>query len=177
MTCDLAEATVSLAGQPGATPTRNDSINTFAFRDTNDINHFILGKDIGNLPLLLEQPFDVVYLLLNRAAIHLDLLDMRLLQAELHLADLRVADRTDHMTIFLCPFDFGIHRLLRSFLRLAPFLLILSECLVLGLVPVLVEASLAFVAQVTSPDASQGPQTTRCLDVAHKANHNHWWRL
>merc|ERR550514_1038929 len=47
----------------------------------------------------------------------------------------------------------------------------------LRLVPVLVEAAPALVAQVPSPDRGQGPEATRRFDVAYKAHDPHGWRV
>ena len=43
--------------------------------------------------------------------------------------------------------------------------------------PVLVEATLAFLAQMLTEDGLERTQTTWCFDVAHKTNARHRWRL
>merc|ERR1719199_1624982 len=140
---------------------------------TNDVCHLVLRKDIAGFDLLLEKPCAEVNFLLNSATIDLDLLDVGLLLSNLHLADLCVADCTNHLTVFFRPLDLCSHGGIRSLAGLAPPLLVLGECLLLGLVPCLVESALDFFVQVTSPDRCQGTKTTGCFNVADEADNNH----
>mmetsp|Transcript_81367 Transcript_81367/g.256581 ORF Transcript_81367/g.256581 Transcript_81367/m.256581 type:complete len:231 (+) Transcript_81367:685-1377(+) len=147
-----------------------------ALGDADDVDHLVLGKDICNLDLLLKETHDKVNLLLRVPTVHLDLLDVRLLLANLHFADLRVAHGADHLAVLFGSLDLSLHG--RALLaRLRPSLLVLGEGLLLALVPVLVEAALALLAEVPGPDARQGAEPARRLDVAHEAHDDHGRRL
>ena len=50
---------------------------------------------------------------------------------------------------------------------------VLCECLLLALVPILVEPPLDLIAQMLGPDRCQRAQTARSLDVSDKTNDDH----
>merc|ERR1712226_507775 len=93
-TCYFSEATVRLSHEPGATPPCNDTVVSVPFCCTDDVEHLVLAKDIGDFHLLLEETCDIVHLLLYSATINLNFLDVGLLHTKLHLADLSMADGT-----------------------------------------------------------------------------------
>mmetsp|Transcript_81364 Transcript_81364/g.256566 ORF Transcript_81364/g.256566 Transcript_81364/m.256566 type:complete len:231 (+) Transcript_81364:685-1377(+) len=143
-----------------------------ALGDADDVDHLVLGKDICNLDLLLKETHDKVNLLLRVPTVHLDLLDVRLLLANLHFADLRVAHGADHLAVLFGSLDLSLHG--RALLaRLRPSLLVLGEGLLLALVPVLVEAALALITQMARPDTRQSTEAAWGLNVAHKADNDH----
>mmetsp|Transcript_9854 Transcript_9854/g.11946 ORF Transcript_9854/g.11946 Transcript_9854/m.11946 type:complete len:278 (+) Transcript_9854:406-1239(+) len=170
--CHLAQTTMALADQASDTPSGHHTVETLALGGTNHIDHLILTEAISNLHLLLEQARDEIHLGLCGAAVHLNLLDVGLLRSNLCLADLSVANSTDHLAVLLGPVNLSLHRIaiLAGF---TPSLLVLGEGLLLGGVPSLVEATLAFLRKVTCPNGSQGAETSGSLNVAHEANHNH----
>mmetsp|Transcript_12932 Transcript_12932/g.28704 ORF Transcript_12932/g.28704 Transcript_12932/m.28704 type:complete len:296 (+) Transcript_12932:445-1332(+) len=169
---NLSEATVGLAHQSGHTPAGHDALEALALGGTEHVNHLVLGEDALQLHLLLEEAHDEVHLVSGAAAVDLDLLDVGLLLADLGLSDLGVADGADGLAVLLGTLDLRLHggALLVGGL---PALLVPREGLLLGAVPVLVEAALHLVVQVASPDRGQGTRATRGLDVAHEANHHH----
>mmetsp|Transcript_3915 Transcript_3915/g.6384 ORF Transcript_3915/g.6384 Transcript_3915/m.6384 type:complete len:211 (-) Transcript_3915:155-787(-) len=161
--------------KPRAAPSCNDTIVTPSSRRADDVDHLILVENAGNRDLFFKQVYGKIDLLRWGATIDLDLFDVSLLLANLHLAHLRVADRADHLAIFLRPLDFGRHwRGFRTLAGLAPSLLVLGECLVLSLVPTLVETALDFITQVTGPNRSQGTEATRSFDISYEADTDHW---
>mmetsp|Transcript_167332 Transcript_167332/g.296284 ORF Transcript_167332/g.296284 Transcript_167332/m.296284 type:complete len:286 (-) Transcript_167332:69-926(-) len=173
---NFPEATVGFASQASAAPTSDDTVEALTLAGANDINHFILRKDISNFDLLLEETHCKINFLLHRASVDLNLLDVGLLLSNLHFRDLGVADHANDLAVLLRPGNFGGHgRALTTLGRILPTLLILREGLLLGLVPVLVEATLDLVTEVACPHRCQCPQATRCLHIAGKAYHNHRW--
>jgi len=92
-----------------------------------------------------------------------------LLLKTLALAHLGVADKTDRAAVLLDE----LKVLLNSGLALLVLLGILGECLLLGLVPVLVEATPHFVVQVLSPYSLERTQTVGGLHVADHTDNNH----
>jgi hypothetical protein len=85
------------------------------------------------------------------------------------LADLSVGEHTDDSAVLLDALklagDGGTG-------GLGVGLGVLGEGLLLGLVPVLVEATLDFVAQVLSPDGGERAETTGSLDVTNDTDSN-----
>mmetsp|Transcript_80807 Transcript_80807/g.250907 ORF Transcript_80807/g.250907 Transcript_80807/m.250907 type:complete len:252 (-) Transcript_80807:8-763(-) len=148
-----------------------------AFRHADDVHHLILAEYVSDLDLLLEQSCDEVNLLLNGAAVDLDLLNVGLLRANLHFGDLGVADCSDDLAVLLGPGDLSSHRSFGSLGGLAPTLLILGECLLLARMPGLVKPALALLVEVASPHGGERPHAAGCLHIPHEADDNHGWRL
>jgi len=169
----LAETTVGLAGKTSNAPTSDDTLVTVTTSGRAHIHSLALSEDLVHLHLLLEQVTGKVHLLSDRATVHLHLKKVGLLLAEVHLAHLSVSNDTHDLAVLLDAVELNL-----NLLRLLGVLLgILGESLLLGTVPVLVETSLDFIGQVTSPDSGESAKTIGGLDVSHDANNSHGGRL
>jgi len=108
--------------------------------------------------------------LVGRAAtVDLNLHKVSLLLLERGLRNLGVGENSDNGAVFLDPLDFPGN----GGALLGVFLGVLGEGLLLGLVPVLVKASLQLVAQVLCPDGGEGSESSWGFDVADEANGDH----
>jgi hypothetical protein len=168
-TGDLAQTLVSLAGQLGGTPTGGDTGETVTLGDGDDINHLVLLEDGIDIDGLLEEVAGEVDLVGDGATVDLDLHKVGLLLLDGSLADLGVGEHTDDSAVLLDALklagDGGTG-------ALGVGLGVLGEGLLLGLVPVLVEATLDLIAQVLSPDGGERAETTGSLDVTDDTNGN-----
>ena len=168
-TGDLAQTLVSLAGQLGGTPTGGDTGETVTLGDGDDINHLVLLEDGVDIDGLLEEVAGEVDLVSDGATVDLDLHKVGLLLLDGSLADLGVGEHTDDSAVLLDALklagDGGTG-------ALGVGLGVLGEGLLLGLVPVLVEATLDLIAQVLSPDGGERAETTGSLDVTDDTNGN-----
>lgn len=137
--------------------------------DSNGINHLVLLEDGVNLDWLLEETVTERDLVLNTSTVDLNLHQVSLLLLERSLSDLSVGEDTDDGAVFLDSLEFaGDGGALLSVL-----LSVLGEGLLLRLVPVLVESSLQFVAQVFGPDGGQRSQSSGSLDVTDETDGDH----
>lgn len=171
---NLAEALVRLARQLARPPTVCNSLETVTLRDCNNIHDLILLKHRTDLDGLLEQAMRVLDLVRDAATIDLDLHEVRLLLLESSLADLGVGKNTDNRAVLADALELardGLSAVLRVLLGVA------SEGLLLGSVPVLVEATLKFVGKMRRPYGSEGAEATGSLNVANDADDDHWWCL
>lgn len=169
-TSNLAETLVSLAGELLGAPTGSDTVETVTLGDGNDVNHLVLLEDGVDGHGLLEQVVAELDLVLDGATVDLDLHQVSLLLLERGLADLGVGKDTDDGAVLLHALKLtgdGRARGLRVLLG------VLGEGLLLGLVPVLVEAALDFVRQVLGPDGGERAETAGGLDVANETDNNH----
>jgi len=167
-TGNLTETTMGLTGQAGNTPTSDDTVNTATLGNTDDIDHLVLLEDGVNLDFLLEQALAEVDLIGDGATVNLDLLNVSLQLTDLDLGHLGVADQTDDLAVILGALDLGGHLVVGLVLSQ-----VLGESFLLGLVPVLVEATLELIGQGTSPDGGQGTETTRSFNVTDETASNH----
>ena len=167
-TGNLSLASVGLSGQDGNTPSLNDTSVSVTLGDTNDVNHLVGAEDSVHGDLLLEELSAEVNLVRDRSTVDLDLNNVGLLLTELSLRHLGVHDGSDDLAVLLSSGDLGSHLVVVSV-----SLGVLGEGLLLGLVPVLVEASSALVAQVLGPDRSQSSQTLGGLGVTNETNAHH----
>mmetsp|Transcript_26813 Transcript_26813/g.58434 ORF Transcript_26813/g.58434 Transcript_26813/m.58434 type:complete len:397 (+) Transcript_26813:764-1954(+) len=169
-TSDLTQTTMGLAGQTGDAPTGNHALVTATTGTADDVDHLVLGEHGVHGHLLLEKLGGEVNLGGGITTVHLDLHDVGLLLLQvLHLADLGVADGADHGAVLADQSKV----LLEGALTIGVLESSLGESLLLGLVPVLVEATLHLVGQMLSPHGLQGAQTEGGTDVADQTNHNH----
>merc|ERR1711977_436395 len=168
-TGNLAETLVCLTGELGDTPASDNTFVTLTLGDGDGINHLVLLEDGVNRHRLLKEILSELDLILHRTTVDLDLTKMSLLLTEVELLDLSVAEDTHDGAVLLDTLD-----LLIDTSTLSVLLGVAAEgLLALGGTPVLVEAALALVAEMLSPDGAEGLEATRSLDVANKTAHDH----
>ena len=163
-TSNLTQTLVSLTRELGGTPTAGDTLEAVTLGDGNDVDHLILLKDGVDLNGLLEKVAGEVDLVGNGATVDLDFHQVRLLLLDGGLADLGVGEDTDDGAVLLDALELAGDG---SAVLLGVLLGVLGEGLLLALVPVLVEASLHFVAQVLSPDGGERAETAGSLNVTN----------
>lgn len=114
----------------------------------NNIDHLILLEDITDLDRFFEQAAREINFLVDGATVDLDLHEMGLLLLKWSLADLGMSEDADDSAVLLNTLE-----LEGDGLALASVLLgVFGKCLLLGFVPILVEATLNLVAEMLSPD-------------------------
>jgi len=172
---DLPQTFVGLARKLLGVPTGGDTFFSLSFVDTNDVDHFILGEDCVNVDWLLEEGASVVDLIADGATVDLDFHDVGLLGSQWKKLHLGVSDDTDDLAVFLHLLEISFNLLLAIFIL--PFAAGLAESLLLSFVPVLVESSLAFFADVFGKDGLESTESTWSFNVSDSTNHNHGWGL
>ena len=158
-------------GQLLGVPMAGDTFVAFALGHPNDINHLILAKHLAHRDLLLEPLTGPVQFLSHTASVHLDLQDMGLLRAQRKHAHLGVVNDTDDLTVLLHAAEVPLKLLLAIYVL--PLLAVFGEGLLLRLMPVLVEAPFALVADMLSKDGLKGPEASGCFHVTHDAHNHH----
>jgi len=169
-TSNLSQTAVSLAGQASNTPTSDDALITSTLVDTDDIDHLVLSEYSVDRHLLLEQTASKVNLVADRATVDLDLQQVSLLLSEADEADLGVSEDSDDLSVLSDALDLSLHILVRLISNAGS---ITIESLLLGSVPVLVESSLDFLAEVLGPHGGQGAKTAGSLDITDHTDHHH----
>ena len=161
-TGDLAETLVGLARQLLGAPTSGDTGEAVALGDGDNVDHLVLLEDGVDRDGLLEEAVAELDLVGDGATVDLDLHEVGLLLLEGRLADLGVRQDADDAAVLLDALELAGDR---GAAVLGVLLGVLGEGLLLGLVPVLVEAALDLVAEMLSPDGGKGAQATGSLDV------------
>jgi len=170
-TSNLSQSFVGLARKSGDSPTFDDTLETVTFGDTDDVDHLVLVEDGSDVDGLLEKVLSEVDLLGDGTTVDLDLHQVSLLLSVSELADLSVGQDSDDGAVFLDLADIGINSLVLVLGKILEG--IFGESLLLGLVPVLVEASSDIVAQMLGPDGLEVSDSKRSFDVSNNANWNH----
>merc|ERR1719199_2152022 len=170
---NLAETTVGLACETCATPARDDTFPPATLRNADGVDHLVVREDRPDGDGLLEHLRAEVHLLRDRAAVDLDLHDVRLLLPDLRLRDLGVADRTDHLAVLLGTLDLGLDLLRHLLLLAVEVLRVLGEGLLLRAVPVLVEAAANLIAQVRGPHRGESTEAVDGLRVSNEPDAHH----
>jgi len=170
-TGNLTETTVGLTWETGDTPTGSDTLESLTFGDSNNIDLFVLCEDRINSDLLLEEIFGKVDLGFRvGSSVDLDFHNVSLLDAEVEFLNLCVGDDADDGAELGNSVKLGINILSSIGLVLGD---VLGVGLFLCLVPILVHATLKFIAQVLSKDSRQGAESTWCFDVSYNTDNNH----
>lgn len=166
-TSDLADTLVSLAGELRHAETGDDALDTMAAGEADDVD-VVVGAEHGlDGDELLKEALGEIDLLRDVAAIDLDLSDVRLLLAEVELRDLGVRNDADDLAVLLDALE-----LLVEVLGASSLTRVLGEGLLLGLEPVLVKTATEVVAELLSPDGSEGAEATRSDDVANDTDND-----
>ena len=168
-TSNLAVATVSLAGQLADAETTNDTHVTLTLGGTDHIDTLVLGEDLVDRDGLLKEADGKVKLLLNvLTTVDLDLHKVSLALTKRDLVDLGVSEHTDDRALLLHLLKSGLHVGVKVLV-----LGVLGESLPLAGVPVLVEATLALVGKVLSPDGGDAVKTGGGVLVADDTDDDH----
>jgi len=168
-TSNLTVATVSLTRQLANAETTNDTHETLTLGGTDHIDTLVLGEDLVDRDGLLKEAGGELDLLLNvLTTVDLDLHEVSLALAKRDLVDLGVSDHTDDGALLLELLEVGLHVGVKV-LGLG----VLGESLPLAGVPVLVEATLALVGQMLSPDSANAVKTGGSLLVADDTDDDH----
>lgn len=168
-TGDFAKTSVGLSGQAGNTPTSHNTGETVTAGGGADVQHLALTEHLGDIDLLLKERSGEVHLGSSITTVDLDLHEVGDLLSELELSDLGVSKDAHNLAVLLDALNLGLN-LLGLFSSL---LGVLGKSLLLGAVPVLVEAALEVIRQVVSPDGGQGAQAVGGGHISDNADDNH----
>mmetsp|Transcript_22310 Transcript_22310/g.37324 ORF Transcript_22310/g.37324 Transcript_22310/m.37324 type:complete len:243 (+) Transcript_22310:1574-2302(+) len=169
--CNFTKTSVGLSRQTGDSPTTDDTFVSVTTGSSTDIQDLPFTEHLGDIYFLLEQTTGKVNLRTSITTVNLNLHKVGHLLSELHLADLGVSQYTHNLAVLLDAIELGLNilRLLSGFHG------ILGERLLLGAVPVLVEAASHVIRQVIGPDSGQTTQSVGGGYVSHNSDHNHGW--
>jgi len=170
-TSDLSQSFVGLARKSGDSPTFDDTFKTVSLGYTNHVDHLVLVEDRGNINRLLKEILGEINFLSGGSSVDLDFHQMSFLLSLLQLSDLGVGQDSDDSAVFLDLSKISIDGLVLVLRKV--FQGIFGESLLLGLVPVFVEASSNIVAQVLGPDSLEVSDSERSFDIANNSNGDH----
>jgi hypothetical protein len=171
-TADLAETSVSLSLQLLDAVSVHNALGAVTLGHTNSVDALVLLEDLTNGNLLFELAVGPVNLLGNITTVNLDFHDVGLGLAEVQLAVLGGANHTHDGSVLLDAGDVAVHGVLVGLGALVS-LGVLGEGLLLGVVPVLVEAAEHIFVEVLGPDGLEGAEATGGLDVTNHTDDLH----
>lgn len=133
---------MSLAGKFLGAPTVSNTLETVTLGNSDNVDNIILLEHGADVDRLLEQAMCKLDLVSDGATVDLNFHEVGFLLAEAGLADLGVCKDTDDGAVFTNALELANSGLAPI---LCMFLCVASEGLLLGTVPVLVEATLDLV--------------------------------
>mmetsp|Transcript_15186 Transcript_15186/g.16890 ORF Transcript_15186/g.16890 Transcript_15186/m.16890 type:complete len:228 (+) Transcript_15186:159-842(+) len=166
---------MSLSGQSGSSPSGGNTFETFTSGNTDGIDHFVLVENITDSDFLFQMvntPFDLIS---DGSSVQLDFHKVSLLLSQLQQSLFVMDNNSDDGTVFfhLLETSLSFFLSINTLMLTSHFLGVVSESLLLALVPVLVESSLGFISDLRSPDSGQSSQTSGSFDVSNKTDDNH----
>jgi hypothetical protein len=168
-TTDLAETSVGLARHAGDTESLDDTGGSLTAGNTDGVDHLELVEDLsdGDFTLeLLEAPID---LLGDGATVDLDLEEVSLALAEVKLGELGAGEDADDCAVLLYSLKVALDGVLALGILLVS-LGVVSEGLLLGVLPVLVEAALELIGEMLSVDGRESAEAAGGLNVTNEAD-------
>ena len=168
-TTNLAETSVGLARHAGDTESLDDTGGSLTAGNTDGVDHLELVEDLsdGDFTLeLLEAPID---LLGDGATVDLDLEEVSLALAEVKLGELGAGEDADDCAVLLYSLEVALDGVLALGILLVS-LRVMSEGLLLGVLPVLVEAALELIGEMLSVDGRESAEATGGLNVTDEAD-------
>lgn len=168
-TTDLAETSVGLARHAGNTESLDDTGGSLTTGNTDSVDHLELVEDLsdGDFTLeLLEAPID---LLSDGATVDLDLEEVSLALAEVKLGELGAGEDADDCAVLLYSLEVALDGVLALGILLVS-LGVVSEGLLLGVLPVLVEAALELIREMLGVDGRKSAEATGGLNVTDEAD-------
>jgi len=172
-TGNLAQTTVRLAWKSGDTPSGDNTFVTVTLGGTNGIDHFVHREDVRDRDLTFKETIAEVHFLGDGTTVDLNFHQMGLLLAEVDLFDVSVSQNTHDSAELLDSLQLRIFTIASLSLVLGKLVGVFGEGLLLGVVPVLVEATFDLFVQVLGPHGSEGTETFGCLDVSNQTHHTH----
>ena len=175
-TTDLAETSVGLARHAGDTESLDDTGGSLTAGNTDGVDHLELVEDLsdGDFTLeLLEAPID---LLGDGATVDLDLEEVSLALAEVKLGELGAGEDADDCAVLLYSLEVALDGVLALGILLVS-LRVVSEGLLLGVLPVLVEAALELIGEMLSVDGRESAEAAGGLNVTDEADDLKWGAL
>lgn len=121
-------------------PSFNDTLESFTFGDTKDINHFVLIEDRVDFNFFFEIVIGKVHFLSSRSTVNLDFEDVVFLLSELRKASSHLG-RTDS-SHDSAVFSDSVQRYFDGFFFFFIFFRIFRESFLFGVHPVFIESSL-----------------------------------
>jgi len=167
-TTDLTETSMGLTGKAVNLETGDNTLGSVTLGNTDGINALVVLEDLTDADFLLEfalSPFDLIG---DGATVKLDFHDMGLALTELEHVDLGSAQDADGRAVLLDLSDFALGDTIGNLLLVTSL-----ESLLLGHVPVLVEATLDVLVELVGPDSLESAETTGSVDVTNETDDLH----
>jgi hypothetical protein len=171
-TADLAETSMSLTGKSVDAESLDGALGSLTLGNTDGVDDLVVLEDLSDADFLLElvvRPLDLVS---DGATVNLDLHNVRLDLAEVELVDLGGAENADGAAVLLDALKVALDGAL-GLVVLLEAVSVLGEGLLLGVHPVLVEATLDVVVELGGPDGGESAHAAGSLDVADHADDLH----
>jgi len=173
-TSDFAQTAVRLARKTTDSPTRDDPLESLPLGNPDDVDVFVLAEHRVNGHFLFKERLCEIKLGLGVSAVDLNFHDVCLFETQVELLDLRVCNDPNNGAELDNAIEFGLNV---GAVVVGVLLGVFGERLPLGLVPVLVQTSLEFVAQVLGKHGGEGAETARSFDVPDDAHNDHGRRF
>jgi len=161
---------MGLTGKTGDSPTVGDTLVTLTLGNSKNINVVILGKDRVDSDLLLKETLGECNLGSSiGSSVDLDLHNVSLLETKVELLHLSVCNDTHDGA----ELGDAVELMLNVLGPIGVLSSVLGEGLFLGLVPVLVTATLELLGKMLGKDGRKGAKASGGLDVSDHSDDHH----
>jgi hypothetical protein len=153
------------------TESLDDSGNSLTTCNSNHIDLLVLSEHLIDIHGLFKEIVGVLDFLVDCATIDLDFENVILLLAEVKLIHLGMDDDTDDGAILLDAVELDLNVVG----VLGDLLLVLWECLLLGVQPVLIETSKGILGKLVGPNCSKSAESSRGFNVPNDTDYDYGW--